>query len=1003
MVLVERKPPEFVPAQNEIDIRGFPPEDRSDPPNLAETLGAAFRIDNPVVSAFVKEDLGDDTVDLDYDYNEGVIGTKYEDHLNQFAALTFNKHQQKALMARIDRQIEDRQILQSAGLMGTGASMVAAVASPDILLPGGAVIKAGKVGSVLKSGLSVSTAAGFGAGIAEYSLHQSQDVRTVKESTVAVGSSVVLGGLLGSGFGHMFSRGESEAAKSGIERALKEDGEANFNAFQTAVAKPAPAGSAAAPEPVSGDYAVAGQAASNAANLVRPMIPAIRDANRSSAVYQSVMARLNEIGFGLERNIRGEGDTAAETAAKYWERGVWGDGAAKEQELFKSARKNGFTAQYEEFRKAVGQAFSNGDVSDVPEVQAAAQYWRARLFNPLSQEGIRVGALTQEQIDGILKVNRGYRPRMYIVPKIVSEKADFRERVLPWIERSARAAQREGSGPDFVSEADFDGYVRDVFNEFYDKVTTQDGTDIPDFITSNLRGPLKERTLNIPDSALGDFIESDSLALTKFYARRAGTDIELARQFGRADMKDQVAQIREDYDRLWEAESDPAKKAALQKERIAVIGDLEARRDIIRGVYKADLQASNVGRVLRAANLFNYVRALGGVLLSSLTDSVRPAMVHGLRAFMDDGLGPLITNLEGYKINADQLRIMGVAAERISAGRIATMAEIADPYAMYSPFERTLNNMAVGFSRMTGLLHWTDFWKTFSGTIAQNRILRNIAQEYDALTPRELEYQGYLGIEADMASRIRDQFARHGEDMDGLFVSNFHNWDDPDAKRVFVSAMIKDSNTTVVTATASDIPHFMQQPIGRAALQFKSFAIASNQRVLMRGLQGDLDRFLGGIVGMATIGMFVYWLKTLESGREISNNPGTWIAEGLDRSGIFSIAFEVNNVFEKLGGPGVYTAASGAYRQFDPSADARQPASRYAVRNQFGALLGPSFGLGSDLTSLTAVGVNAMTGDLELHSSDISAARRVTPFASLPYWRWFIDGMAVPKAKEAIQ
>lgn len=71
-------------------------------------------------------------------------------------------------------------------------------------------------------------------------------------------------------------------------------------------------------------------------------------------------------------------------------------------------------------------------------------------------------------------------------------------------------------------------------------------------------------------------------------------------------------------------------------------------------------------------------------------------------------------------------------------------------------------------------------------------------------------------------------------------------------------------------------------------------------------------RLIGGVAGMATIGAFLYALKQIESGRPISDNPGTWIAEGLDRSGIFTAAFEIDNALEKAGASGGARSTSAA-------------------------------------------------------------------------------------------
>jgi hypothetical protein len=127
-----------------------------------------------------------------------------------------------------------------------------------------------------------------------------------------------------------------------------------------------------------------------------------------------------------------------------------------------------------------------------------------------------------------------------------------------------------------------------------------------------------------------------------------------------------------------------------------------------------------------------------------------------------------------------------------------------------------------------------------------------------------------------------------------------------------------------------------------------------------------------------------------------------WIAEGLDRSGIFSLAFEVNNTFEKLGGPGAYRLAAGLGQAVVPGADAAAPASRFATRTAFAGLMGPTFDLGERASRVGAIGFRAMNGEFDMTGGDIGDIRRMTPFASLPYWRWFIDGMLVPDLQEAV-
>lgn len=342
---------------------------------------------------------------------------------------------------------------------------------------------------------------------------------------------------------------------------------------------------------------------------------------------------------------------------------------------------------------------------------------------------------------------------------------------------------------------------------------------------------------------------------------------------------------------------------------------------------------------------------------------------------------------------------------------MATLAELTDPYAQTSVFERFLTNAASGFSRLTGLLHWNDFQRGIAATMIQNRILQNAEvaalRGFDALPPKERAYMGFLGIGQERAESLGQLFQQHGETLDGVRVANTERWGDDEVsdrlRRAYRAAVNKDADSVIVAKGVGDVPLFMSTPIGRSILQFRSFAIAANQRVLLRGLQEDTTRFIGGVVGMTTVGAFIYMLKQIETQREISDNPGTWIAEGLDRSGIFSIAFEVNNALQKIGAPGFYTGTAAMF----PNASQRPPASRFAARSRVGSFLGPSFGTATDAVGLLGLGFenmrHAAAGEnLAIGESDIGAARRLVPYASLPYWRWLVDGMIVPEIKQGV-
>lgn len=284
----------------------------------------------------------------------------------------------------------------------------------------------------------------------------------------------------------------------------------------------------------------------------------------------------------------------------------------------------------------------------------------------------------------------------------------------------------------------------------------------------------------------------------------------------------------------------------------------------------------------------------------------------------------------------------------------------------------------------------------------ENQILTDAQVAQLLRAAREIDAEGQW--EGDLFR----MFQAHGETLDGVRVANTEAWGDDAAaanlRRAYRAAINKDVDSIIVTKSVGDVPLFANTPAGRALLQFRSFALASNQRVLLRGLQEDKTRFVGGVVGMTTIGAFIYALKQLEAGRDLSDNPGTWIAEGLDRSGIFSVAFELNNAMEKIGAPGLYAGTAAMF----PDASQRQPASRYAIRSKVGSFLGPSFETATDTVGLVSLGFEnarrAASGEgPALTEGDVGTIRRLTPYASLPYFRWLIDGMVVPQMKEAVR
>jgi hypothetical protein len=541
---------------------------------------------------------------------------------------------------------------------------------------------------------------------------------------------------------------------------------------------------------------------------------------------------------------------------------------------------------------------------------------------------------------------------------------------------------------------------RQIADEVFDTLTGRTGSGVrPEHITIKARGPLKERTFNIEDlfrssngRAVEDYLEHDVEQVARRYTRVMGADVELARKFGSVDMVDQITKIRDDYRNLRAGITDEKHLTALAKREKDDISDLEAVRDMLRGTNPGSPAETNYSRIVRAVNHLNYLRSMGEVAIASLTETVRPAMVHGLMPYMET-LGQTLTNLKGVKASVAEAQLAGVVTERVLGTRLATLSEIIDPYASRGPVEAFLENMTNIASRWNGIRLLTDMQKSIAAVMTQNRLLQG-ASSYAELAPKEKAYLAYLGIDQSMAERIGRQFADHGETIDKVHVANQEKWTDEVAARTYRAAISKDVDSIITTKGVADTPLFANTPTGRAMLQFKSFALASHQRVLLRGLQEDQARFVGGLIAMTTIGIMATYLKAISGNRteklqDIGKNPGWWISEGLDKAGIFAIPMELSNTFEKATG---LNPIKTPIKAFD---DGSAISQKNQNRSLLGSVVGPTGGLIDDATQVMGLPKKMIDGE-EVAQGQKNAAERLLPFNSYVGMRQFLRYVANP-------
>ncbi|MQW45573.1 hypothetical protein CN090_13140 [Sinorhizobium meliloti] len=620
----------------------------------------------------------------------------------------------------------------------------------------------------------------------------------------------------------------------------------------------------------------------------------------------------------------------------------------------------------------------------------AARYQQIRVTNRL--EALKLvdseGRLTPELEAEMAKLAKEAKEIEERIAKATG-KSDKLKKTLP---------KQKQDIPDFVSPEDRDDYINEIVDSVFNNLTGRGQGDVPEWIVPVTRGPLKERTFNIPDERVEDFLENDMELVLRRYARTMAAEVELAQKFGRADMKEQFEEITREYSDLRKTAKTDADREKLNAAEARDVKNLTAFRDMIRGTYRAAEEGSDWSKITRAALTWNYVRLMGGVVMTSLTDAVNVLGKFGMRATMTEALPALVSGTKAARIARQDARELGVVAERVLQSRLASLADLQDPYRYGSTFDRFLSNTSNAFTKATGLGLWNDTLRTMVSVMSQNRIMR-VALDWDKAPKEERAYLAMLGIDERMAERVATQFRRHGVEEEGIYGANASAWDDDLAYRTWAAALNKDADRIVIIKGVSDNPLWMKTNLGKLLFQFKSFALAAHQRILLAGLQERPHRLAEQLVFATAIGMMISYLKYVERGnleeaQRLLDNPGLWVANGLDRSGVLAIPFEISNTVEKIGLPGLMTAAQAVAGDEDRGGSA----SRYASRGKFGALAGPSVGAFEDLAEILR-----QVADGDIKESGANAVIRQLPGATLPGVRSAIHIGLKPALADAVE
>lgn len=650
-----------------------------------------------------------------------------------------------------------------------------------------------------------------------------------------------------------------------------------------------------------------------------------------------------------------------------------------------------------QFREEVGRAARRGDVptfepvKEIPEIEQTARIWRQEIFEPVKEAAIRAGLLPE---DVAPETALSYLTRVWNVKKLTTAagRREFFDRTKAWLRRVH---------PELTDNAEREAVARQI----YDKLTHTHSGRIP-YEPIEIKGVtgLRRRSFSIPDEEIEGFLESDIELVGSYYLRTMAPDVELTAEFGDIDMQKVLGAIDDEFNAKARALDERLKstapenlKARAEIERVnkalrtrhqSDVRDLMAMRDRLRGTYGApDNPNSLPVRAQRSIRLANMLAQGGGFMLSSLPDLARVGMVNGYARTFRTSVLPLVRDFGRLKLAKEELRRAAIGLESILDTRAQSMFDLGTNFSRLSRFEQGLQSAGSRFSLLNLLSPWNTAMKQWAGVTTQARMIETMralsrlspGQKLSRALRRDLELLASEGISREDAVRMWRQVEANGSHVRGGFwLANTKDWDDERLIELFRTATAAEVDRIIVTPGVGDRPLWLSTELGKTIGQYKSFAVSSVQRMLVPALQRPFDlATINGIALSIGLGMGVFALKTLLAGKELPSDQelGKWVTEGVDRSGVFGIIFDVNNAMEKVN--------LGASRLHGGPT-----ASRYAARNLTSAMMGPTLGLGETLATLAS---SAATG--EFRESDIRSMRRLLPYQNLFWARWLFDSM----------
>ena len=575
--------------------------------------------------------------------------------------------------------------------------------------------------------------------------------------------------------------------------------------------------------------------------------------------------------------------------------------------------------------------------------------------------------------DGVIKpfsdeYKETYVTRYYSYEKITKNLNKFKNKIKRHIENnpsmySKRLANKETT----------DDLVDEIVENIIQQSARNDGDGLMAFgrvggaYRSGAR-PLMERSLRIDSKEIQEFLETDLLAISKMYANRMGTAIEMTRSFGDRHMDKWFNKTEMDI-----LLSGDIKKTSDVTAMNKALGSMNAAKEKMYGIYNNKDITSLDKTAAQFLRNWESLTSMGRVVFTALADAGRPIMVHGFKRSFEDMLDPMFNNRQAWtqmKADFDALYHAHELANQMGAMERYTTG--------IGPVGSNILQRSQGaWYWANGLTPWTLSIKRFTGIISQRRFMEDIVKYVDGTaTKDEIFRLNSYNIDLNTAKLIKSMPYQ----KDGKYIlANTKAWGSKkggsEALARLRAAVQMDVERTIITPSPADKLNMMygvvdmpseafksivrnnpvlqkfgfqehqygvkfQNAFMSLPFQFFSWMVSANRKLLMSASTGRDFYLLQGATGMICFAMLGDYLKLSSQGRGDlwwEKSTEEKILTGIEKSGVLAIFSDVNgwveNATENEYG---LRPMFGMEDPFDPDNNRMRPHDKYRL------LMGPA-------------------------------------------------------------